>query len=495
MAVTINTIPAQTGELVRALVTVGVGGANSANRNWYRASTSTGSVSADTDFEIDSGLVINRVLWHSSDQLRFFKSGSGSFSLAVTSGGVLAGKSVLFAVNDAGDAIDAQFDIDTASISAITNRLGLNTNAAQTAAFNTVVTGGLVNIVISDPPGTAPAVDDSEAALAARAGDPTAALGATAVEPPPDSEAALTARAGNPAATLGATSIVPPPDSHAGLAARAGSPTAVLGASAVTIDDSHAGLAARAGNPTATITPSAFVRAALSARAGSPTATVTPSAIVRAALSARAGDPTVAFGATAVVRAALQARAGNPTAALTPSAIVYALLQARAGDPTVSIGVHRPIVADSLDAAGAFRVDPVRYVYRVDPVRYVYTANMSGSLSPKRAYEERIYQIDLASAIGPASQVSGVTSVEGVSRSGGADLDHQRRVVRRGRRPVPCRRRRARFLRSRPARRDDRPATRSGDRSRRSPSGCCVMRFATARSSPTRSARARGHAV
>ena len=84
----INTIPPQTGELVRMLVTVGVGGTNSANRNWWRLSSSTGSVSADSDVEISTGLVINRVLWHSSDQLRFFKSGSGSFSLAITASGV-----------------------------------------------------------------------------------------------------------------------------------------------------------------------------------------------------------------------------------------------------------------------------------------------------------------------------------------------------------------------------------------------------------------------
>ena len=176
MAVTINTIPAQAGELVRMLVTVGVGGENTANRNWWRLSSSTGSVSADSDVEIDSGLTINRILWHTSDQLRFFKSGSGSFSLAITAAGVLSGKSVLFAVNDAGDAIDAQFDIDTASISAITNRIGFNTDTAQTAAFNTVVTGGLVNIVISDPPGAVAEVFvDTAADVTAGAPDVTAA--------------------------------------------------------------------------------------------------------------------------------------------------------------------------------------------------------------------------------------------------------------------------------------------------------------------------------
>ena len=174
MAVTINTIPAQAGELVRMLVTVGVGGSNSANRNWWRLSSSTGSVSADSDVEISTGLVINRILWHSSDQLRFFKSGSGSFSLAITASGSLSGKFVLFAVNDTGDAIDAQFDLDDTDVTdAITNRLGLNANNAQQAAFNTVVTGGLVNIVISDEPGTAPPAVVHDTAAAITAGAPS----------------------------------------------------------------------------------------------------------------------------------------------------------------------------------------------------------------------------------------------------------------------------------------------------------------------------------
>ena len=137
------------------LVTVGDGGATG-NQNWWRLSNGTGSVSADSDVEIDNSLVINRVLWHQSDQLRFFRAASGSFALAVTASGVLAGKSVLVAVNDTGDAIDAQWDLDTDSIDAIGSRLGLNTNTAQTALFNAVATGDLVNIVISDVPGTGP---------------------------------------------------------------------------------------------------------------------------------------------------------------------------------------------------------------------------------------------------------------------------------------------------------------------------------------------------
>ena len=120
MAVTLNTIPAQSNELVRMLITVGVGGANTPgnNRNWWRLSSGQGSVSADSDVEIDSGLIINRVLWHQSDELRFFKSGSGSFNAAISTSGVLAGKSFLIAVNDTDPPIDAQFDVGDASVTA-----------------------------------------------------------------------------------------------------------------------------------------------------------------------------------------------------------------------------------------------------------------------------------------------------------------------------------------------------------------------------------------
>ena len=151
MAVTINTIPAQTGELARMLVTVGAGGANTSNRTWYQ-SGSTGSVSDDSDVAISGDLIINRILWHTSDDLRFFRSGAGSFADAVTATGVLAGKSFLLAVNDAGDAIDAQFDIDTADFTTRATRISLRTTAAQQALFNAVATGDLINIVISDVP-------------------------------------------------------------------------------------------------------------------------------------------------------------------------------------------------------------------------------------------------------------------------------------------------------------------------------------------------------
>ena len=207
MAVTINTIPAQAGELVRMLVTVGVGGTNSSNRNWWRLSNSTGSVSVDSDVEIDGGLIINRILWHQSDELRFFKTGSGSFNAAISTSGVLAGKSFLIAVNDTDPPIDAQFDVGDASVTApIAVRLSLNANAAQQTAFNSVVTGGLVNIVISDPPGTVAEVFVDTAADVT-AGAPTVEASADKEIPAPTFDTAAEVEAGAATAEAAAEKV------------------------------------------------------------------------------------------------------------------------------------------------------------------------------------------------------------------------------------------------------------------------------------------------
>ena len=95
---TIGTIPTQPGELVRALLTVGEAGPNTSNRNWYRESTAVGSFSDDSDIEMSAGLGnINRVLWNLNNELRVFRSGSGSLITAIAAAGDLAGKSFFFA--------------------------------------------------------------------------------------------------------------------------------------------------------------------------------------------------------------------------------------------------------------------------------------------------------------------------------------------------------------------------------------------------------------
>ena len=105
-------------------------------------------------------------------------------------------------------------------------------------------------LVLSDE---VPAVTDRDAGIKARAGDPTAALGAVS-QAVTDRDAGISARAGNPTAAIGAESeAVPVTNRDAGISARAGRPAATLGAEAVGIIDRDAGIAARAGNPTAAL--------------------------------------------------------------------------------------------------------------------------------------------------------------------------------------------------------------------------------------------------
>ena len=148
---TIGTIPTQPGELVRALLTVGEAGPNTSNRNWYRESTAVGSFSDDSDIEMSAGLGnINRVLWNLNNELRVFRSGSGSLITAIAAAGDLAGKSFFFATGD--DAIDARFDVGADDVTAAAGRVQLVSDATVQAVFNAVLADGLVNIVIADTP-------------------------------------------------------------------------------------------------------------------------------------------------------------------------------------------------------------------------------------------------------------------------------------------------------------------------------------------------------
>ena len=148
-------------------------------------------------------------------------------------------------------------------------------------------------------------IPDRDAGLSARAGSPTASIGAERVGIT-DRDAGLSARAGSPTAAIGAERVGIT-DRDAGLSARAGSPTAAIGAERVGITDRDAGLSARAGSPTAAIGAERVGitdrDAGLSARAGSPTAAIGAERVGitdrDAGLSARAGSPTASIGVTA----------------------------------------------------------------------------------------------------------------------------------------------------------------------------------------------------
>ena len=152
MAVTLNTIPTQTGEVVRALITSGLGGDNTVNRIWLDTRTATASGSFVGDLEIASTLPgsLTRVLWHTTGQLRLIFV-SGGILAATADGGALFGKHVLLSFNDADPAIDVDLDIAAAD-GVLDKQLRWNASAAEEALYDAVALGSLINLVISDAP-------------------------------------------------------------------------------------------------------------------------------------------------------------------------------------------------------------------------------------------------------------------------------------------------------------------------------------------------------
>ena len=169
MAVTLNTIPAQAGEVVRALITSGLGGDNTVNRIWLDTRTATASGSFVGDLEVASTLPgsVTRVLWHTTGQLRLIFV-SGGILAATAAGGVLVGKHLLLAFNDTDPPIDV--DLAFADAAVLDKQLRWNASAAEEALYDAVALGSLINFVISDAPSAEVFVDT---AAAFTAGAPT----------------------------------------------------------------------------------------------------------------------------------------------------------------------------------------------------------------------------------------------------------------------------------------------------------------------------------
>ena len=76
MAVTLNTIPSQTDEVARALITAGQGGDNTQNRFWWSRRGGDTIGQADISGQTDASTIpvngsdINRILWRSDGFLR-----------------------------------------------------------------------------------------------------------------------------------------------------------------------------------------------------------------------------------------------------------------------------------------------------------------------------------------------------------------------------------------------------------------------------------------
>ena len=189
---TIGTIPTQPGELVRALLTVGEAGPNTSNRNWYRESTAVGSFSDDSDIEMSAGLGnINRVLWNLNNELRVFRSGSGSMITAIAAAGDLAGKSFFFATGD--DAIDARFDVGADERNG-GSRPHPTSFGCDGAGRLQCRRGWWVNIVIADSPAV-PVIETGGVDVEAGAPSVTATAEAVVAPDPVDVSGEVTAGA------------------------------------------------------------------------------------------------------------------------------------------------------------------------------------------------------------------------------------------------------------------------------------------------------------
>ena len=160
MAVHLNTIPAQAGELMRALIEVDSG--DDSQAWWLDARQDPATRGAVVEGSMDvagsgGALARWRYRWGGVDNILINKTGPGNFSTWVAAGGVLRDKYCLIASDDTDPAIDVQIafnDFDSAGGSFA--RIPLSSSDVTklrrlTDNFN------LLNIVVSDEPGSGPA--------------------------------------------------------------------------------------------------------------------------------------------------------------------------------------------------------------------------------------------------------------------------------------------------------------------------------------------------
>ena len=161
MAVHLNTIPAQAGEVLRALIEVESGADSAA---WWldarQDPPAQGAVVAGSVAVAGSGggaITRWRYRWQNANDLLINKSGgSGGFSDWVAPGGILRDKFLLIASDDTAPDIDVQIEFtDFSTAGGSYCRIPLTSAdivklARLTNNFN------LLNLVISDEPGSGP---------------------------------------------------------------------------------------------------------------------------------------------------------------------------------------------------------------------------------------------------------------------------------------------------------------------------------------------------
>ena len=100
MAVPSTRFQLRSGEVVRALITSGLGGDNTVNRIWLDTRTATASGSFVGDLEVASTLPgsVTRLIWHTAGQFRLIFVSGGLLAKRSAAGGSLNGKHILICV-------------------------------------------------------------------------------------------------------------------------------------------------------------------------------------------------------------------------------------------------------------------------------------------------------------------------------------------------------------------------------------------------------------
>ena len=188
MAVHLNTIPAQAGELMRALIEVESG--SDSNAWWLDARTdpaAQGAVVAGSMDVAGSGgaLARWRYRWGGVDNILLNKTGPGNFSDWVAAGGFVRDKYVLIASDDTDPSVDVQIAFND-FVSAGGSFCRIPLSSADVAKLNRLTNNfNLLNIVVSDEPGSGPVptptpvTHDTEGDVAA--GAPVVSAGAESV--------------------------------------------------------------------------------------------------------------------------------------------------------------------------------------------------------------------------------------------------------------------------------------------------------------------------
>lgn len=222
MAITANTIPAKTGELVRALITVGT----DSSGKWYsrRGSENIGSVSGS--LEVATNLTLDRI-WspasNEDDDFRLNSDGTLSFAEWVwgasnvgltQTGRVLSGDAVTAPYGPGhGKAVYLAFgDSDNPTIYELPFTTFRNTGAgwynltvtsAQDTVLDAIASGALVNFVVADKSPV-----NRDVSFSATAGSPTSTIAADA-QAVTTRDASVSFSAGNPTATIAAEAQTP----------------------------------------------------------------------------------------------------------------------------------------------------------------------------------------------------------------------------------------------------------------------------------------------